>query len=216
MDKGWTKVALKDAGIPQAKYVSFNMTQYKKNANSIIEQIEELGFPVFVKPANAGSSYGISKVKEKAALDAAIISAALIDTRIVVEENIEGLEIECAVLGNHEPIVSVCGEVTPCNDFYDYDAKYISGTSALHIPARLPEDVAEKVRETAKEAYLALNCAGMARVDFFVKKDNSIIINEPNTIPGFTAISMYPKMFAASGIPYSELLDKLIEYAYEM
>jgi D-alanine-D-alanine ligase len=213
MDKDLTKIVLNNAGIPQAKYVSFNIFEYKMNANKIIEKIEGLGFPVFVKPANAGSSCGISKVKGKAELDSAIQSAALIDTKIVVEENIDGLEIECAVLGNHEPIVSICGEVTPCNDFYDYDAKYVNGTSELHIPARISEDVANRVRTAAKKAYLALGCAGMARVDFFVKKDNSILLNEPNTIPGFTAISMYPKMFEASGFSFTMLLDRLIELA---
>ncbi len=216
MDKDLTKVIMNDAGIKQAKYVSFHIAAYKSEPKEITQKIEALGYPVFLKPANAVSSCGISKVKNSFDLEAAIQSAALIDAKIVVEENIEGLEIECAVLGNRDPIVSVCGEVTPCNDFYDYDAKYVSGTSALHIPARLPENIANQVREEAKKAYLALGCAGMARVDFFVKSDFTILLNEPNTIPGFTSISMYPKMFEASGIPYAELLDRLITLAEEM
>jgi D-alanine-D-alanine ligase len=181
-----------------------------------------------VKPANLGSSVGISKAHDASELPAAIEEAFRHDEKILVEEFVDGSEIEVAVLGNHHPEASVPGEIVPCNEFYDYRAKYIDGKSELHVPARLPADVAERVRQLAIEAFLALECAGFARVDFFVRRtarisgghtrdnaDEGILVNEINTIPGFTPISMYPKLWEASGISYAELVDRLIELAIE-
>ena len=217
MDKVMTNTLADAAGIPQAKWLGLNVYDYGKNKDIYINKAADyLGFPMFVKPANAGSSVGVSKATDKKNLAVAIDKAFKEDSKLVIEEGIVGMEVECAVLGNNEPIASVCGEVVPCNDFYDYDAKYINPTSELHIPARLPEGKIDEVRTAACRAYKALGCSGLARVDFFVRKsDGKILLNEPNTIPGFTSISMYPKMFAASGIAYSELIDRLFEFALE-
>lgn len=216
MDKAVTKLLIDTADINQAIWDYFYMDDFKKDKDAIIFKIETvLGYPVFVKPANAGSSVGISKANNRKQLLKAVETAAVHDKKIVVEEAITGKEIECAVLGNNDVQVSVCGEIEPSNEFYDYDAKYSSGTSKLFIPARIDESVAEEVRDIAVEAYKALGCSGMARVDFFVEDDGTILLNELNTIPGFTGISMYPKLFAASGIEYGDLIDRLIQLAIE-
>lgn len=217
MDKVMTNTLADAAGIAQAKWLGLNKYDYNKNPDEYIEKIADyLGFPVFVKPANAGSSVGVSKVKSKEKLTKAIKLAFKEDSKLVIEEGITGMEVECAVLGNEEPIASICGEIEPANDFYDYEAKYVNPASLLHIPARLGEDKMNEVRETAKRAYKALGCSGLARVDFFVREgDGKVMLNEPNTIPGFTSISMYPKLFAASGVPYSELIDRLFTCAME-
>ena len=217
MDKVFTKTVLDSANISQAKWLWFNKYDYNENKDKIIDQIDEkLGYPCFIKPANAGSSVGIGKAKNKQQLDEIIKNALIHDNRIVVEEGIDGIEVECAVLGNDKPIASVVGEIVPANEFYDYEAKYSSEDSLLYIPARLNENIMQSIRLTAVKAYCALGCEGMSRVDFFVRKnDNKILLNEVNTIPGFTSISMYPKLFNASGINYSELLNKLIELAIE-
>ena len=217
MDKAVTNALADISGIPQAKWRSFNIYEFRRAPDELLKGAAEyLGFPVFVKPANAGSSVGISKAKNITELSEAVKSAFAHDEKVVLEQGIDGMEVECAVMGNDEPTASVPGEVVPCNEFYDFDAKYIAGTSELHIPARLPEEKLEEIRRSACRVYKVLGCSGMARVDFFVRKsDGAVLLNEPNTIPGFTSISMYPKMFAASGCPYPELLDKLICLAIE-
>ena len=171
---------------------------------------------MFVKPAGTGSSVGVSKAKNREALLAALENAAKFDDKILVEEFINGHEVEVAVLGNDAPAASVCGEIDAGTEFYDYDAKYISDCARLFIPARIDDETAERVRETAIKVYQAMGCRGLSRVDFFVTYDkNEVVFNEINTIPGFTSISMYPKLFAASGIPYGKLLDRLLELALE-
>ena len=171
---------------------------------------------MFVKPANAGSSVGVSKVTAPEKLDAAIRLAAENDTKVVVEEGIVGQEVECAVLGNRgKSVASPVGEIGAGAEFYDYDDKYKNGVAQLFIPARLPEDIAEEVRKTAVRAYILLGCDGLSRVDFFVtEKEHRVILNEINTLPGFTSISMYPKLWENAGTPYSELLEKLIDCAF--
>ncbi len=217
MDKAITNTISDYFGIAQAKWRSTDAFSYLKAPEKTIDEVAGyLGFPIFVKPANAGSSVGISKVQSKEELKKAIELALVHDKKIVFEEGIDGYEVECAVLGNDEPVASVVGEIVPCNDFYDFDAKYLANKTELHIPARLPEEKLNEVRQAACRAYRALGCSGLSRVDFFVRKsDGKVLFNEPNTLPGFTAISMYPKLFAASGLPYPELLDKLITLAEE-
>ena len=217
MDKVYTNTLADAAGIPQAKWLGVREYDYSKEKESTLTKAEEyLGYPIFVKPANAGSSVGVSKATDKQSLDEAIIKAFKEDSKLVLEEGISGAEVEVAVLGNDEPIASVVGEVEACNDFYDFDAKYINSASNLYIPARLSEEKAEEVRRAAVNAYKALGCSGLARVDFFVRhSDGAVMLNEPNTIPGFTSISMYSKLFAASGVPYPELVDRLICFAME-
>lgn len=217
MDKIMTNTLADAAGIPQARWLGAVKYDYDKNREQYISRAEEyLGFPIFVKPANAGSSVGVSKATDRETLIAAIDKAFKEDSKLVLEEGVVGQEVECAVLGNEEPIASVCGEIVACNDFYDYEAKYINPASELHIPARLSEEKMNEVREAACNAYKALGCSGLARVDFFVRSsDGKVMLNEPNTIPGFTAISMYPKLFDASGVPYSELIDRLLTIAME-
>lgn len=217
MDKVITNTLADAAGIKQAKWLGLHEKDYPREKNQFIKKAEEhLGYPIFVKPANAGSSVGVSKAVDQSSLDAAILKAFEQDSKIVLEQGISGLEIECAVLGNDEPIASILGEIEPCNDFYDFDAKYINEASRLYIPARLSPEKALEVREAAINTYKALGCSGFARIDFFVRhSDGAVLLNEPNTIPGFTSISMYPKLFAASGIGYSELIDRLLELAGE-
>ncbi len=217
MDKAVTNAMIDAAGIAQAKWLSIKRREYNKNSDGFInEAAEYLGCPVFVKPANAGSSVGISKAVDFEGLKTALQKAFVHDEKVVLEEGVVGCEVECAVLGNDEPIASVVGEIVPCNEFYDYDAKYISNATELHIPARLESSKLEEVRAAACRVYKCLGCSGLARVDFFVRKsDGAVLLNEPNTIPGFTSISMYPKLFEASGIPYSELLDRLLTLAIE-
>jgi D-alanine-D-alanine ligase len=217
MDKMFQKSILEAAGIAQAKWTYTDIADYRREPEPLLARIEEsLRYPVFVKPANAGSSVGITKAHDRAELTAAIETAAAHDRKIVFEETVTGQEIECAVLGNDDAIVSCCGEILPCNEFYDYDAKYLAGKTGLAIPARLSEEKSLEVRQTAKSAYRLLGCSGLTRMDFFVREgDGAVLLNEPNTIPGFTAISMYPKLFAASSIPYPELLDRLFALALE-
>jgi D-alanine-D-alanine ligase len=176
---------------------------------------KELGLPIFIKPANMGSSVGIHKVKNEKELKTAIKDAFQYDTKIVVEENIVGREIECAVLGNENPIASLPGEIIPNADFYSYESKYIDDKSVCEIPAKLDKKTIKKIQELAVKVFKVLNCEGMGRVDFFLKKNGEVLVNEINTIPGFTDISMYPKLWEASGLPVSDLLDKLIYFAIE-
>ncbi len=216
MDKAFTNAMADFHGIPQAKWTAFDKYAYSGNKTALLEgAAEKLGFPIFVKPANAGSSVGISKAKNLAELEVACEKAFEHDTKVVLEEGVIGMEVECAVMGNSDPVASVVGEVVPCNEFYDYDAKYLANESELHIPARLSDEMLKAVQVAAVNAYRALGCTGFTRVDFFVCDNGDILLNEPNTIPGFTSISMYPKLFAASGVPYPELLDRLLQLAIE-
>ncbi len=217
MDKAVTHTLLSAANIEQAHYLWFYADRFDAAPDTIKSKIEaRLSFPVFVKPANAGSSVGVSKVERKEDLDAAIRKAAAEDSKIIVEEGIVGQEVECAVLGNREADASPVGEIGASAAFYDYEDKYVNGTSQLYIPARLEPEVAEKIRQTAVRAYRWLGCSGLARVDFFVTEgDHRVILNEINTLPGFTSISMYPKLWMETGMSYSELLDRLIELALQ-
>ena len=218
MDKAVTHSLLASANIEQAHYLWFYIDRYAENSEKILTKIgARLNFPVFVKPANAGSSVGITKVSSPEGLDAAIRLAAQHDVKIVVEEGIVGQEVECAVLGNRgKSEASIVGEIGAAAEFYDYDDKYKNGVAQLYIPARLDPEVAEEIRRTAVRAYNLLGCDGLARVDFFVtEKDKKVILNEINTLPGFTSISMYPKLWDACGLPYGALLEKLILCALE-
>ncbi len=218
MDKGFAKIVFEKEGIPQGKYIVFSRKQISQDVDSLVGQVEALlTYPCFVKPSNAGSSVGVSKAHDRQELMEALNYAARYDRRVLVEEFIDGREVECAVLGNDEPLASTVGEVVPCNEFYDYEAKYSSGdSSTIIIPARLPDEVIRKIRDYAVRAFKALDLAGLSRVDFFVHKDTGdIFINEVNTLPGFTSISMYPKLWEASGIPYSKLIEKLLDLAVE-
>ncbi len=219
MDKAYSKIIFEKEGLPQGDYLVFSRKQINNQMGDVVAQVEgRLTYPCFVKPSNAGSSVGVNKASDRESLEKALIIAAKNDRRILVEEFIDGREIECAVLGNDDPVASTVGEVVPCNEFYDYEAKYqVGDNSKVVIPAEnLPEETVAKIREYAVRAFKCLDCAGLSRVDFFVHKNTGeIYINEINTLPGFTQISMYPKLWAASGIPYSELIDKLIELAFE-
>ncbi len=217
MDKTLTKLVADRAGIRQADWELVTDQDLRGDHEALLNRLESrFRYPVFVKPAGTGSSVGVSKAKNREALETALQNAVKFDNKILVEEFINGHEVEVAVLGNDSPAASICGEIDSGTEFYDYDAKYISDCAQLYIPARIDDQVAETVRETAIRAYQALGCRGLSRVDFFVTyEDHAVVFNEINTIPGFTSISMYPKLFAASGIPYSQLLDQLLELAQE-
>lgn len=218
MDKGYSKIVFEKEKIPQGKYLVFTRKQISKDTDKLVAEVEKLlTYPCFVKPSNAGSSVGVSKAHDRRELVDAMNKAARFDRRVLVEEFIDGREIECAVLGNDDPVASIAGEIIPCNEFYDYEAKYSSGdNSKIVIPAQIPEETMKKVREYAVKAFKALDCSGLARADFFVHKDTGeIFINELNTLPGFTSISMYPKLWEATGLSYTELISRLIELALE-
>jgi D-alanine-D-alanine ligase len=212
MDKDVMKRLLRDANVPIGKFLVF---QRADKINFVLVK-KTLGMPLFVKPANLGSSVGISKVGKPAEFTVAVKEAFRYDNKIIIEEFIKGREIECSVLGNDKPIASLPGEIVVNRDFYSYDAKYLDDHGArLEIPARLPKAMIKKVRDLALRAYRALCCEGMARVDFFVQANGRVLVNEINTIPGFTKISMYPKMWEATGISYSKLIDRLIQLAIQ-
>jgi D-alanine-D-alanine ligase len=214
MDKDVMKRLLRDAKIPVAKFLVFERNPTGGIDFAAVKRA--LGVPLFIKPANLGSSVGISKASNEKQFAAAVKNAFLYDTKIVIEENIRGREIECSVLGNQTPIASVPGEIITRHDFYSYDAKYIDEKGArLVVPAELPRALARKIQELAIKTFKVLCCQGMARVDFFVRDNRDVIVNEINTIPGFTQISMYPKLWEASGIPYPDLIDRLIQLALE-
>ncbi len=217
MDKTLTKLVMDNAGIPQARWQLVRTSELSVAVDKILDQVEEsFTYPVFVKPASTGSSVGVSKAVDRASLCKALHEAGLYGEKILVEEFICGAEIEVAVMGNENPVASVCGEIDSGAEFYDYDAKYVTDTSVAYIPARLNEEIAEQVRELAVKAYGAAGCCGLSRVDFFVTfADQRIVFNEINTLPGFTSISMFPKLFAASGIPYGQLIDELLRLALE-
>ncbi len=217
MDKTLTKLVADNAGVPQAAWQLVRAADLRNRMEQILTQIESrFSYPVFVKPAGTGSSVGVSKAMDRAQLEQALQKAGAYDDKILVEEFIHGREVEVAVMGNDSPVASICGEIDSGAEFYDYDAKYVTDTSVAYIPARIAEEVAEQVREQAVKVYSAIGCKGLSRVDFFVTyEENRIVFNEINTLPGFTSISMYPKLFAASGIPYDELLDQLLKLAME-
>lgn len=220
MDKEISKRIVRDAGLPIVPYVAAKHEPWKKNPAAVAERVaRELGYPVFVKPANLGSSVGVHKVREASQLEAALKDAFRYDTKVLIEKSVEAREIELAVLENPDaglpPLVSVPGEIVPTHEFYSYEAKYLDENgAALNIPAKLSAEQTARVQKLALEAFTALECEGMTRVDLFLdKKSGELFFNEVNTIPGFTSISMYPKMWEASGIGYKELLSRLIDLA---
>lgn len=214
MDKEVAKRLLRDSGLPIARFLVIHARN--KSTVSFSRAQKELGLPLFVKPANAGSSVGVSKVRSKKEFIEAVEQALQFDSKVLVEEYISGREIEVAVLGNEDPKASIPGEIIPHHEFYSYEAKYIDENGAVAvIPASLPKLVVKKIQAAAVQTFQVLECEGMARVDFFVKRDGTFYINEINTIPGFTNISMYPKLWEASGIKYSDLIDRLIAFAMQ-
>ena len=221
MDKAVLKDVMRAHGLPSVEYVMLKRKEWDANPEKVMARIEAaLGYPVFIKPANMGSSVGISKCHDRAGLAAGLAQAARYDRKLLVEAAVPAArEIEVSVLGNDDPIASVPGEIIPSQEFYSYEAKYIDDgdrASKLLIPAPLPSEVVERVRDLALRAYKAIDCCGMARVDMLLSGETGeLYVNELNTIPGFTAISMYPKLWDASGIPYPELIDRLIELAFE-
>lgn len=216
MDKDRMKAVFSEANLPQAAYLTLLRADFQLNPEKIIANIEnKIGYPCFVKPANLGSSVGISKAIDREQLRNALELASRYDRKVVVEQNITGREIEVSVLGNDLAEASIPGEILPAHDFYDYEAKYHDEGSRLLIPAPLEPEVVSKLQEMAVLAFHAVEASGLSRVDFFVTKDNLIYINEINTMPGFTQISMYPKLWGASGVPYSELISRLITLGFE-
>ena len=212
MDKDVMKRLLRDAGLPIAQFIVFR--EYEKKEISFDKIKRKIGVPFFVKPANLGTSVGVSKVHNLSEFASAVAFAFSYDNKIIVEEYIKGREIECSVLGNEKPIASVCGEVIPKHEFYSYEAKYLDESGAsLSIPARIGKNLEKKIKKLAIETFETLGCEGMARIDFFVSENEKVLINEINTIPGFTSISMYPKLWEASGISYSRLIDTLVDLA---
>ena len=217
MDKTLTKLVVDHAGVPQAAWHLVRREELENHMENVLDTLEyRFSYPMFVKPAGTGSSVGVSKAADREGLSRALLAAAAFDKKILVEEFIRGREVEVAVMGNDNPVASICGEIDSGAEFYDYDAKYLTDTSVAYIPARIPADVEEIVREAAVKVYTAIGCQGLSRVDFFVTYDeNRVVFNEINTLPGFTSISMYPKLFGASGIPYSQLIDLLLQLAQE-
>jgi D-alanine-D-alanine ligase len=214
MDKDAVKRVLRDVDIAVARHAVFRNRVFAAEQAS---EVDELGYPCFVKPARLGSSVGISKVSRSEDLEAAVELAFQHDSKVLVEEMIAGREVECGVLGNADPLVSVAGEIMIANssDWYDYAAKYDEGAMELRTPADLPQAVSDELRDAARRAFEVCECSGMARIDFFVTPELRVVLNEINTIPGFTETSVYAKLFEASGIGYPELLDRLIELALE-
>ena len=215
MDKAFTKIIARDIGLRQAEYTAFR-TWSQENIDAAAKRVQhKLKYPCFVKPANAGSTIGVSKVRNKKELLEAIDLASQIDSKVIIEKGVTGRELECAVLGHQEVIqASVVGEIVPDAEFYDYDAKYNNSDSKTIAPADIPEEAAEEIRRSAIDIFRAIDARGLARVDFFLEEEtNRVIFNEINTMPGFTSISMYPKLWQASGLSLTELIDRLIEIA---
>lgn len=220
MDKELMKKIFLQEGLPQTRWLMVKRKRWKNEPESVLAEIEKkMHYPLFVKPTNLGSSVGVSKVKKREELATALDKAALYDRKVLIEEGIENIiEVECSVLGNDEPEVSIIGEIKPAGEYYDYDAKYMDENTQLIIPAGIPDKVVQQIQRISKLAFLAIDAAGFARVDFFVqkrKKSYWIYLNEINTIPGFTRVSMYPKLWEKSGIGFSELIDKLIQLGLE-
>lgn len=209
MDKDIMKRLCLEAGIPIGKFITLRAGE----KISFTKIKKELGLPLFIKPANLGSSVGIHKVRNQKEFLAGIKDAFFYDSKLVIEENINGREIECSVLGNENPRASIPGEIIANADFYSYDSKYVDNKSICEIPAKLPQKTIQKIQKMSVQVFKVLNCEGMGRVDFFLQRNGEILVNEINTIPGFTAISMYPKMWEASGMPIDKLLDELIKLA---
>ena len=217
MDKTLTKLVVDQAGINQARWMLVRNSELDTRVDAVLDQVEaQFDYPVFVKPAGTGSSVGVSKAADRESLRRALLQAGTYDEKILVEEFISGREVEVAVMGNQSPMASVCGEIDSGAEFYDYDAKYLTDTSVAYIPARISDEVSEKVRDMAVKIYMAIGCQGLSRVDFFVTYDgDEVVFNEINTLPGFTSISMYPKLFSASGVAYGQLIDNLLDLAME-
>ncbi len=217
MDKVVMKILFQHAGLPVGDFLFFQEFHWSASRKELLEKVQErLGYPCFVKPANLGSSVGISKAFDPDSLQEGVQEALRYDTKIVVEAFIEGREIEVSVLGDEAPLASVPGEIIPCNEFYDYWAKYIDDRSELIIPAPMDPSREEIVKDYAVRAFQAVECSGLARIDFFMNDETGeLYVNEVNTMPGFTSISMYPKLFAATGVPYPELIDRIIQVALQ-
>jgi D-alanine-D-alanine ligase len=217
LDKIAQKAVLSANGLPTVPCLPVTRRRWREEPEDVLDEAEkEFAYPVFVKPANLGSSVGVSKAHDRSGLVDALDLAGRYDRKLLVEAAINAREIECSVLGNDDPEASLPGEVVPSNEFYDYKAKYIDGDSELYIPAKLDEETIQEIQEMAVRAFLAIDCAGMARVDFFFCRDTgALYVNELNTIPGFTEISMYPKLWEASGLPYPKLIDRLVACALE-
>ena len=217
MDKSLTKLIADGAKVRQAAWLLVTRRQLQKENDAVLAEVEgKFDYPVFVKPAGTGSSVGVSKAKDRQELQKALIEALRYDSKALVEECILGREVEVAVLGNEQPVASICGEIDSGAVFYDYDAKYLTDSATLYIPARISDAAAEQVRDAAVRVYQAMGCKGLSRVDFFVTfEGEEVVFNEINTLPGFTSISMYPKLFEASGIPYTRLIDELLRFAVE-
>ncbi len=217
MDKITMKKIFAYHGLPQVEWLGLTHKKWQEDRQGCVREIEDsLGYPVFVKPSNLGSSVGINKAADAGELRFAVDEAAAFDRRVIVERGVDARELEVSVLGNEEPEVSQPGEISIGNEFYDYEAKYTEGGMRLEVPARIPDDTADELGRVARTAYAAIDAAGMARVDFFLERGtNRLLLNEINTIPGFTPTSVYPKLWAASGLSYEKLLDRLIDLALE-
>ena len=217
MDKTLTKLVVEQAGIRQAKWMLIRNSDLNVRTDWVMDQVEnKFQYPVFVKPSGTGSSVGVSKASNREQLKDALLKAGTYDNKILVEEFINGREVEVAVMGNENPVASICGEIDSGAEFYDYDAKYVTDTSVAYVPARISDTIEERVRDTAVRIYNAIGCQGLSRVDFFVTYEgDEVVFNEINTLPGFTSISMFPKLFAASGIPSGQLVEELINLAME-
>jgi len=216
MDKVTMKQLFAQVGLMQTPYVHFIRSGWRRDREQLLDQMEqELKWPVFVKPANLGSSVGISKATDRDSLIVAVDLALKFDRRVIVEEGVVGREIEVAVKGNDDPVCSVPGEIKPVTDFYDYEAKYKDGNTELVIPAKVTPEVVEMMEDAAIRAYKVLDCSGLVRADFFVTAENEVMINEVNTMPGFTPTSMFPLLWQNTGVTYSKLIDELIELAFE-
>lgn len=214
MDKIMMKQFFRGADLPVLPGTWYTRSRFEREREKVLDDVEaQLGYPVFVKPANAGSSVGITKARDRAGLIAGIEKAFAHDRYVLLEEAIDGREVEVAVLGGERDFVSACGEIAPNSDFYDYDTKYVSDTAEYYIPARIAPKTAETVRTAAGKIFRTLGCTGLSRVDFFVTPDEAVYFNEINTIPGFTAISMYPRLMRQSGVDGPALIDRLVEDA---
>ncbi len=216
MDKAVQKVLFADAGLPVVPHEVVREREWEEDAEGVEARAEHLGYPLFAKPATLGSSVGVTKVREAGGLRRGLEEALRYARKALLERSMEGArEIECAVLGNDDPVASIAGEIVPAGEFYDYRSKYLDEGSRLIIPADIPPEVLENVQRMAVAAFRAIECAGMARVDFFLRDPDELVVNEINTIPGFTPISMYPMLWEASGVPYAELIDRLADLAVE-
>lgn len=218
MDKCIAKELFGKAGLPICKHVTIQREEIKEDVYGVMNKIEKnLEYPMFVKPANMGSSVGISKAKDREALRTALDEASIYDRRLIIEESVIGRELETGVMGNYDPKVSAVGEIVASHEFYDYTAKYFDGgKSKICIPAEIDEKIAKEMKQVAIKAYETLDCSGFARIDFFLEKDtNRVIINEINTIPGFTKFSMFPSLWEVAGVPYSQLIERIIHFGYE-